>query len=565
MDLHTALSERETVSKLIRFDMNEVVYDAINCKISRRVSEPFFQDLGSTTSEPFIPPESSLNLSSESYNVIINFSHEERTKNLESIALNGHSNLTGGDIFLAILEHGSVAASRSPRDVSIFYCLYILFAFVINRESDIALSKIGFGVTNGLDVLEYARKCLLRCLMISNEAMSIGMTGWLEYGASSTIDRLSELPFSVLSHLTYVYGRQEMWADAECVCRALLIRCEDHLPAYHPTTLTSLVDLAIVSSIVGNHKFAEKTLFRAAGRLSKYLTEMESMYIKHVTKVRPAGKAGKLMVCIEQGRDACFMLSSFASQLQKQLQRDMASLIDSDHHIMLTNRCFVADSLAVLANCVSSAKFFLGAGSDPSENCGLQYWQMACTNYEYVFHRYVKTKTLDDPAVTRAAYGIARCLREFGKTEKALQLLELVVSFTEGSAVVRTINTSATPSGALNEEKLNKGSNKHNTLAPRFLPVTASLKAVNGKMKTPKLLSSALCLWLMAILSIDRARNEEGREQAFGYLHAASVALQASLNEVSHIDTDSTTKALCIRFLAMIEDEAEQISEPIYE
>jgi hypothetical protein len=568
IDLQNALNKTEKNSKLIdRFDMNELVNDAISCNLLGRNSNSLFFDVGSlesTSTEPLVSPDAMSNGAPESYNEIRNLSEEATTKHLEAVASDAHSNLTGGDIFLAVLEHGSIAASQSPRDVSIFYCLYILLAVVVNRGSEVALSKLGFGVKNVSDVMEYARKCLLRCLAISNEAMSIGMTGWLEYGASSIIDRFSELPFSVLRNLTHVYGRQDKWADAECVCRALLIRCEDHLPAYHPTTLSSLIDLAIVSSIIGNHKFAEKTLSRAAGRLSKYLTEMESIYIKHVTKAKPAGKAGKPVVCIEHGRDACFMLHSFASHLQKQLHRDIASLVDSNHYIILANHCFVADSLAVLANCVASANFFLGAGSGASENHGLQYWQMAYRHYEYAFHGYVKTKNVDDPAVARAAYGVARCLREFGKTEKALQLLALTVSFKDDSVVEPNINKSATRSPSPSKEKINIVSNEHSVPVPRFLPVAASFNSVSDKLKTPKLLSSALCLWLMAVLSIDRSRNEEGREQAFGYLHAASVALQASLSELSHIENDST-KAICIRFLAMIEDEAEQIAEPIYE
>lgn len=67
----------------------------------------------------------------------------------------------------------------------------------------------------------------------------------------------------------------------------------------------------------------------------------------------------------------------------------------------------------------------------------------------------------------------------------------------------------------------------------------------------------------MAILSLDQAPNEEGRVRALSYLHAASVSLQSALNRLSDVD-DRPTRATCIQFLAMIEDEALQISEPIY-
>jgi hypothetical protein len=41
---------------------------------------------------------------------------------------------------------------------------------------------------------------------------------------------------------------------AECVLPALVGRCDQYLPLYHPTTLTSLLDLAIAASMVREKK-----------------------------------------------------------------------------------------------------------------------------------------------------------------------------------------------------------------------------------------------------------------------------------------------------------------------
>jgi hypothetical protein len=73
---------------------------------------------------------------------------------------------------------------------------------------------------------------------------------------------------------------------------------------------------------------------------------------------------------------------------------------------------------------------------------------------------------------------------------------------------------------------------------------------------------ASLCLWLMAALALDRSPDEDGRGLAFRYLHAASVRLQTALQQASE---DDPLRSSYIQFLSMIEDEALQIAEPIYE
>lgn len=490
---------------------------------------------------------------------------EARRRLLEDLSARGCV-LTGGDVFLAILDYGCSAASGNPRDVATFYCLYALFSFIVKRERDEELSGLGFGVRTASDVIEYSQQCLLRCLKISNQAISTGMTGWLEYGCSSSLDRLTERPFVVLRHLAYDLGRRNQWDECECVCLALVVRCEQYLPLYHPTTLTSLLDLAIAASMVGKTTFAGRIVSRAAERLSAYLSEMESEYLSHLSRCRSSVvKPGDTIFRIEHGRDASFMLHAFVSLFRSHLVRDITVLVGRNNEIILTNHCFVADSLAVLANCLAAAKSSLGSTSGSVGGDEAHYWQLAFAHYRLAFNGFSKTKGLDDPSVSKSAYGLARCLREFGETEKALQLLLLVVSYTDRTTVDSDAKEpTASSAGPAGETEIGDDSKDDLTVLPRFLPFSLSSKTVSDKTRAAKHTSSALCLWLMAILSLDQSPNEEGRERAFSYLHAASVSLQSALNIVSVVE-DEATKTMCIRFLAMIEDEAMQISEPIYE
>lgn len=471
---------------------------------------------------------------------------------------------TTGDILLAILQCGSNDISQNPRDFASYWCVYALFCFVLKIENEESISTIR---EEKPYILDYARQCLLQCLTISNQSISTGMTGWFEYGSSSEIDLSRGRPFSILQKLAYDYASDQRWTEAESLCRSLVICCEQHLPLHHPTTLTSLLDLSISSAMIGNQSFADRILNRAAERLSKYLFGMENLYTSHLSKARSCDKPGQAILRIEHGRDAIFELHAFASLLQKQLNRDMVSLIGMDNEVVVANQCFVADTLSVLANCTAAAHFFLGSTSDKSDDCGRSYWRMAYRHYELCYNSLAASKELDDPFVVRSLYGVARCLREFGEIENALKLLSFVVSFKSNVEGTPMPNPSDRPPTVTIEESKGEDdgiANKHSSLAPRFLPISTWSNSGAYTNRISKSMSSALCLWLMSILSVDAKRDEEGRERAFGYLHAASLLLQASLHNASDTSDDST-RAMCLRFLSMIEDEAEQISEPMYE
>jgi hypothetical protein len=560
-DTNDFFREKDLRPKKPLYDMAELIAEVISCSSSKFCLQSFCdaaQFCRDGSSEDALLPQEV----TETENV----THIDPIEDLSSdrhVLLGSLNNtVTASEILLAMLQSGSSSMIRNPSDFAICWCMYALFSFVLKIE------KSEETTSNLMDQKRFmskkARQCLLQCLTISNQVLLTGITGWFEYGSVTGIDHFTGQPFTILQQLAYEFARDQEWTDAESVCRAMVICCEQHLPLHHPTTITSLLDLSVSSSMIGNQRFANRILSRAAEYLSKYLFEMETLYSSHLSKARSSDKPGHPSFRIEHGRDAIFELRAFASQLQRQLTREMVSLIDADNEAVVANQCFVADALSVLANCTSAAHFFLGCSSEENNDSGRQYWRLAYRHYEHCYNIRAATRNLNDPFVVRSLFGVARCLREFGETANALKLLSIVVSFRENDE--ERIG-SAMSDGSQNdtvEESKEGSSGSTGSPTPRFLPISTISSVVSNVNLLPKSMLSALCLWLMSILSVDQKGDEEGRERAFGYLHAASVLLQASLHKTSDLCDDSA-RAMCIRFLSMIEDEAELISEPMYE
>ena len=469
-----------------------------------------------------------------------------------------HGDIQMGDVLLAVLECGSTDATENPRDVANFYCLYAILSYLVKIGNGRHVTRLGLGINNVADLIQLSLSCLLRCLKISNQALSIGMTGWLEYGTGSPLDELMHRPFVVLRNIAFNFARLNQWEEAGCVLSSLVILCEQRLPVHHPTMLTALLDLAIASRKVGKRDFGERLLARSAERLSTYLSESESRCFAYLGRCRPGVKPVHTICSVEKGRESIIELQSFVSLLQVEIVRDMKTLVDEDNEVILVNHCFIADSLSVLANCIAAAVSTLGSSKDTSVRRADQYWRLAYGHYQRAFDGLVKARGLADPSVSRAAYGIARCLREFGETGKALELLTIVVSFSKSNPDEDDSKRPLHENADTNDEAKDEG------IAPVFLARSLFLRSpvISNKALVSKGTSAALCLWLMAILSLDDSPNEEGRERAFSYLHAASVSLQIALNNISDLD-DEETKGKCMEFLAVIEEEAMQISEAI--
>jgi hypothetical protein len=313
-----------------------------------------------------------------------------------------------------------------------------------------------------------------------------------------------------------------------------------------------MLDLAIAATMVGSTRYAEKLVFQSANRLSKFLAAIEGMHFSHIAASKSIGKKEGFTFRIENDRDSLFHLHSFVSLFQEQLKRDLITLVDPDSDVVLTNQCLFADSLAVLANNYAASKTAFGLSQPGNVDYGLQYWQQAYVHYSKCFLVFAERKGFDSPNTAKAAYGLARCLREFEETETALELLALVVS------------ASGPPKEPTRGHCIQDEIYQDERFTPRFLPSRRPPQTIAMHCAAPyKCISTALCLWLMAVLSLDSSPNEKGRERAFSYLHAASVSLQTAL-KVEDSGDEWGIRETCIQYLAMIEEEAILISDPLY-
>jgi hypothetical protein len=111
---------------------------------------------------------------------------------------------------------------------------------------------------NGQTLSRLQEMTLLRSLSLSNQAMSVGMAGWLEYGSSELLDRSIDRSFEVMENLACLHARQGRWMVAVDILRALVMKCEQHLPLYHPVTLVSMIDLAGALTEASQHEKAKR-------------------------------------------------------------------------------------------------------------------------------------------------------------------------------------------------------------------------------------------------------------------------------------------------------------------
>lgn len=450
-----------------------------------------------------------------------------------------------GDVFLSVIEKAASATTRHPRDLPTHCCCYFIFRTLLHNENDEGnFESIGFGVKTRQDFAKYTKVCLQRALKISNQAISVGMYGWIEYGTRSPLARLMGQPFDLLRFLSYDYARLGDWKMSEETIKARLLRCEQHLPRYHPTTIVCMIDLAVSSTKNGQRRFASRLLSQAGVRLSDYVKEMEKDYLTSLARsTKLGGKPGDTVIRIEHGRDALTMLRAFVSVMRLEMRREMVDIATRDDEAILTNHCFLGEVLCILANCKSASRALAGCQKKLRTECD-PLWKEAADNFIFALRGLLRTQGVSSMSVARAAFGVARCLRELNESGKALEVLSIVAA-RHSNSCKHDVTTNET-TNALPENQ-----------SKRFLHVRK-----NEPSLLIKEILSSLCLWLMAALALDHSPDEEGRGLAFRYLHAASVHLQAALKNA---DEEDPLRSSYIQFLSIIEDEALQIAEPIYE
>ena len=340
------------------------------------------------------------------------------------------------EMFSALMEVGVAEASANPRDLSSFYCLHILTKFNMERisseegrvrsvhtkdKSDRRLQS------SFKDMSSLSKKCLLRSIAITNQATSVGMVGWLEYGSSDPLERTIDVPFDVLQQLASHYALSGDWVGASDVLSALVLRCEQQLPLYHPTTLSAMIDLAAALIMTNKPNFANGIIGKVSERLSSYLSEQETIYFDMARQRVDFEYSKQKCFRFDSGMDAISMLRAFVNIFQRQLSREFIALLGPDHVIALVNKSFVADAFAVLANCLAASN--RTRLEDGCKSGHSYYWSLAYLHYKDVFKGWVKSRGLGHPSTAAVACSIARCLRELGKLDEALHVLNSVVSF----------------------------------------------------------------------------------------------------------------------------------------
>lgn len=479
------------------------------------------------------------------------------------------------DLFAAIMEVGIAEASANPRDLPSFYCLHFLAQFNIEK-----MSAIGHSLsTSSLDQiskqkhetgkedakaatsllrekLSLSKKFLLRSLAITNQATSSGMVGWLEYGSSNPLERTINLPFDVLQRLACNFAVRGDWSGASDVLSALVIRCEQQLPIYHPTTLASMLDLAASCMMATDYAFAQGVVKRVADRLALYLSEQETSYFDTLRK-RVAFEYETNRVCLlDTGADAVSMLKAFVTVFQNHLSREFMTLIGPNHEITLINQAFVGDALTVLANCLSAGESDSNDRKASTSSGGhMYYWSLAYVHYQQSFKGWIAAHGLTHPNAAASAYSLARCLRELGKVDKALQVLSSVASSLGNPSDSGTKKPAALNSNGKHEEHLS-------TLT--FLPPNSRTGGRGAHIRlevSSKVQSTVLCLWMTAVFSVEQIPDERGRFRALGLLRDASRVLQHALDQAGEIDDSS--REILLELYECVEHEASSLFEPL--
>jgi len=382
---------------------------------------------------------------------------------------------------------------------------------------------------------------LLRSLEVANQAVSIGMTGWVEYGSSCSLDRNMDRIFEIMQRLARHYAEDRRLDEAVDILKSLLTRCELSLPLYHPMTLMVSLDLAGAMILSSRMERATQLLKQVSRRFAKYLAEQEEMYFDAVDESSTLPPQDKLILRIRPANDFISMLMSFISRLEELMDRDFSFFLGETSETTLISHCFLADSMTVLANCLSM--------NEPGQD-SVMVWTHALKHYRTAFEGWAKEgRGLSHPSIISAACGLCRCLRELDKLDQAISIL---------SAIASALNTKPTKweLSVCYQESIALPS-------ASFLPPASRSRtnALQNQLRSESELSAARCLWYLAVYSVERNPDERGRIRALSLLHASSESLRRALKNPSIGNEENRLRALEI--LRCVEVEATALFEPL--
>ena len=523
---------------------------------------------------------------------------------------NGSYSMT--TLIAAVFEEGILDAISNPRDVPAFCCLHLLASSLQKPVSSLPPSQRDKEVMPYTEISTFSRRLLLRCLSISNQATSIGMIGWLEYGSSNLIDRALNLPLEVLQQLSCNMAAEKDWAKASDVLSSLLLRCEQSLPRCHPTTICSMLDLAGALSETQNIDSAKFLISQALDLVTTFLSEAESLFFdRRYFELYCNDPSHHRIVFFDDCVDAVGIMKAFSKQFNENLSRDFLEHLGRKHPITLLNHSLVADSFLVLANCISASEEKIDTnnpanaathrGRSRAGQSSRSFWSLAHSHYDIALRGWISVESLIHPNAASITFSIARCLRELGRLQQAVKLLETLASCLEQKLddqldnqiiMAKTKATCAT--------KTSKAQFDENSLSAKriFIPLSkedrTSSSLSYSKDSRPSFLSrrrldstsapvlvpetietlsyereqtAALCFWMMAVLTAEQNSDELGRNRALSLLHTASLTLQRVLSKNSSSNgsnkLDDQTRLICLDLYKQIEGEALDLFEPL--
>ena len=530
---------------------------------------------------------------------------------------NGSYSMT--TLIAAVFEEGILDAISNPRDVPVFCCLHLLASCLEKPVSSLPPSQRDKEVMSYTEISTFSRRLLLRCLSISNQATSIGMIGWLEYGSSNLIDRALNLPLEVLQQLSCNMAADKDWTKASDVLSSLLLRCEQSLPHCHPTTICSMLDLAGALSETQNIDSAKFLISQALDLFTAFLSEAESLFFdRRYFELYCNDPSHRRIVFFDDCVDAIGIMKAFSKQFNENLSRDFLEHLGRKHPITLLNHSLVADSFLVLANCISASEEKLDIdkpanaathrGRSSARQSSRSFWSLAHSHYDIALRGWISVESLIHPNAASITFSIARCLRELGRLQQAVKLLETLASCLEQNLddqlddqtiLTKTKATRATKiSKTKSDEKslpakgtfirLSKEDMTSSSLLslkdsrPSFLSrrrldsTSTSNSATSAPVLVPERMetlsyereqTAALCFWMMAVLTAEQNPDELGRSRALSLLHTASMTLQRVLSKSSSSTggnkLDDQTRLVCLDLYKQIEGEALDLFEPL--
>jgi len=531
-----------------------------------------------------------------------------------NISTNDFSIIT---VISAVLAAGIVDATSNPRDVPTFCCLHLLSSSLEKLISSTSPSQVEEEGLVNHEISTLSRRLLLRSLSISNQATSIGMIGWLEYGSSKLIDRALNLPLEILQQLSCNMAAQKDWAKASDVLSSLLLRCENNLPRCHPTTICSMLDLAGALSESKNIDSSRFVTSQALDSLTCFLSDAESLFFdRRYFELYFNDPNHRRIAFFDESLDAVGIMESFSKRFQQDLSRQFLEHLGRSHPIALLNHSLVADCFMVLANCLSASEKKIETNKQANvidnhsrSKAGFRsryFWSLAYSHYDIALRGWIRRESLIHPNAASITFSIARCLRELGKLSKAIKILETLASCLEQNLDDQFLNSKKKTQAAMNTSTaqsaeispsakksfINRGKNVRSSSSPsslkdvrpshasshRFHPSTTStstlsfLDPIRGQeialtVSCEREQTAAVCFWMMAVLTAEQRPDELGRNRALSLLHTASLTLQRVLSRKKGANgannVDDQTRLICLNLYERIEAEALDLFEPL--